>query len=143
MKVKFFTADGQNLFEGEDHNAGYDLKAAHNCRIPNFGRALIMTGIYTCFDKSMQLEIRSRSGLALKSGIMVLNSPGTIDSSYRGEIGVILFNVSGSTFDVNKGDRIAQAVFMPVIHPKFQRVSDPLDLDDSERGELGFGSSGV
>jgi len=139
--VKFYKEDG-SAFEGTPDNAGYDLKATHDCEIPNLGRALIKTGIYTEFSDSLQLEIRSRSGLALKEGVFVLNSPGTIDSSYRGEIGVVLMNLSGQTFKVNKGDRIAQAVFMPVIHPIFVRVDSKDKLSSTERNAGGFGSTG-
>ena len=86
-----------------------------------------------------ELQIRSRSGLALKNGIMVLNSPGTIDSGYRGEVGVILFNSSSEDFIIKKGDRIAQAVLQKI---EFIEWEESSELKDSSRKEGGFGSTG-
>lgn len=86
------------------------------------------------------MQIRSRSGLALKKGVFVLNSPGTIDSDYRGQVGVILFNTSSEPFYINVGDRIAQAVVAPVSWVTFEEVEN---LDGTERGSGGFGSTGA
>lgn len=102
-------------------------------------RALIPTGLSLEIPEGYEVQIRPRSGLALKSGITVLNTPGTIDADYRGEIGVILLNTSDTPFTVNTGDRIAQAVMAPVV--QMELVED--ELSDTERGEGGFGSSGV
>ena len=87
-----------------------------------------------------EAQVRSRSGLALKKGVMVLNSPGTVDESYRGQIGVILYNSGKEPFDIKKGDRIAQLVIAPVLHPEVVVVDE---LSDTVRGEGGFGSTGV
>ena len=92
----------------------------------------------------IQAEIRSRSGLALKQGIMVLNSPGTIDSDYPGEIGVILFNTTAGDFYVNAGDRIAQVVFMPALRAAFSPLDQVRETErKTERSSEGFGSTGV
>lgn len=139
--VKIFSTTGTQLVENKE-NAGYDLQATEAYLIEPGQRALVKTGIYAEFSDNLQIEIRPRSGLALKNGITVLNTPGTIDSSYRGEIGVILFNAGHEPFQVNIGDRIAQAVFMPVIHPKISYVQTKEELGQSNRGSGGFGSSG-
>ena len=89
--------------------------------------------------KGMEAQIRPRSGLALKHGITVLNSPGTIDSDYRGEIKIILINLSNNEFEINRNDRIAQMVFAEISQVNFEEVND---LDNTLRGGRGFGSTG-
>jgi dUTP pyrophosphatase len=103
-------------------------------------RALVQTGIYVAIPDGYELQVRSRSGLALKKGIFVLNSPGTIDAGYRNSIGVILYNSSKDDFTVKNGDRIAQLVLQAVPRVVWQEVES---LDDTERGMGGYGSSGV
>ena len=103
------------------------------------GRCLIPTGIYTSFPPGYEIQVRSRSGLALKSGVFVLNTPGTVDSCYRNEIGIILFNASDEVFEVSQGDRIAQAVLAKVSLIEWNEVTE---LDETDRGEGGFGSTG-
>ena len=102
--------------------------------------ALIPTGIKISMPDCLEAQIRPRSGLALKNSITVLNTPGTIDSDYRGDIGVILINHGKTTFTVNNGDRIAQMIFSPVIKVKFNKVDE---LNDTVRGNGGFGSTGL
>jgi len=104
-------------------------------------RRLIKTGIAIELQPGFEAQIRPRSGLALKHGVTVLNTPGTIDSDYRGEIGVILLNTSDQTFYVNPGDRIAQMVIAPVTKGEFAFTGG--DFSETERGEGGFGSTGV
>lgn len=104
-------------------------------------RRLIRTGIAIELPKGTEAQVRPRSGLALKHGITVLNSPGTIDADYRGEICVILFNSSKRTFFVNPGDRIAQLVIAPVLSARFLAIGGV--LSETTRGEGGFGSTGV
>lgn len=103
-------------------------------------RKLIHTGIYMQLPIGFEAQVRSRSGLALKSGIVVLNSPGTIDADYRGEIGVILYNSSEDDFVVNSGDRIAQLVIARYEQASFSEVEK---LDETERADGGFGHSGI
>ena len=100
---------------------------------------LVPTGISIAIEKDLEIQIRPRSGLAAKSNISVLNTPGTIDSDYRGEIKVILFNHGKNEFIINNKDRIAQMVLAPIIKAEFEEVDE---LPDTIRGEGGFGSTG-
>ena len=108
--------------------------------IKPFKRAVIPTGLSFSIPKGYEVQIRPRSGLAAKNGITVLNTPGTIDSDYRGEIKVILINLGDEDFTVNNGDRIAQMVVQKVKQASFEVVDN---LDETERGSGGFGSTGV
>lgn len=122
-------------------SAGMDLRANIDAPvlIAPMGRAIIGTGIKIELPDGYEAQVRPRSGLAAKQGITVLNSPGTIDSDYRGEVGVILVNLSDKVFTVNDGDRIAQMVVS-----KYEKVSfEDATLSDSERGEGGFGHTGI
>tara|TARA_B100002019_G_C21205372_1_gene566348 strand:+ start:770 stop:1201 length:432 start_codon:yes stop_codon:yes gene_type:complete len=123
-------------------SAGMDLRASleEAIIIQPFQRLVVKTGLFISLQKGYEAQIRSRSGLALKKGISVLNSPGTIDADYRGEIGVILINLSDTDFEINSGDRIAQMIIA-----KHEIISWKVvdKLDDSTRGEKGFGSTGV
>lgn len=109
-------------------------------RINPLGRALISTEIYTAIPEGYEIQVRPRSGLALKNGITVLNTPGTIDSGYRNSIGVILINLGTEPFDVHHGDRIAQFVLNKVEEIEWKQVDS---LDDTDRGLTGYGASGV
>ena len=120
-------------------DAGMDICASEDARISPFNWKLVSTGIFLEIPEGYEVQVRSRSGLALKWGITVLNSPGTIDSGYRGEVGVILRNHDHRAYDVKKGDRIAQLVMAPVVTADIERVSY---LTPTERNEDGFGSTG-
>lgn len=102
--------------------------------------AMVPTGLFFEIPQGYEVQIRPRSGLAAKNGVTVLNTPGTIDSDYRGEINVILINLGDKPFTVNSGDRIAQMLVAPVIQADFSIVSN---LEETERGAGGFGSTGV
>jgi dUTP pyrophosphatase len=123
-------------------SAGMDLRASLESPIiiKPFQRLVVKTGLYISLQRGYEAQIRPRSGLALKKGITVINSPGTIDADYRGEIGVILINLSDSDFEIKSGDRIAQMVIA-----KHETISWKVvdKLDDSVRGDKGFGSTGV
>ncbi len=123
-------------------SAGMDLYAnlEVSVTLQPLQRKLISTGLYLQLPEGYEAQIRPRSGLALKNGITVLNSPGTIDADYRGEIGVILINLSADEFTVNDGDRIAQMVIAKHECATWEEVEI---LEDSERGEGGFGSTKV
>jgi dUTP pyrophosphatase len=125
-----------------DGSAGLDLMAAvgQDTVLEPRARALVPTGIAIALDRGYEAQIRPRSGLALREGITVLNTPGTIDADYRGEIGVILVNLGDQPFVVRRGDRIAQMVVAPVIGVTVEEVAE---LPDSRRGDGGFGSTGV
>ena len=121
--------------------SGMDLMALLNEPInlkPN-SSCLVPTGLAVAFSSDFEIQIRPRSGLAAKNSISVLNTPGTIDSDYRGEIKVILFNHGKSDFLINNKDRIAQMILTPVIKMEFEETDD---LPESVRGEDGFGSTG-
>ena len=123
-------------------SAGADLRAniSEPIVLQPMERKLIGTGLSIALPEGLEAQVRPRSGLALKHGITVLNTPGTIDADYRGEIGVILINMSNEAFTVNPGERIAQMV----IAEHAQAIFMPTDsLDETERGEGGFGHSGV
>ncbi len=125
-----------------DFSAGVDLYAATEgpVSIAPHTREIIPTGICIALPPDHEAQIRSRSGLAAKSGVFVLNSPGTIDADYRGEIKVILYNAGDDAFIVDRGMRIAQMVVTPVSRVQWQPVAE---LPPTDRGENGFGSTGV
>lgn len=120
-------------------DAGADLRSSIATTIPARSRVLVPTGVSIALPNGYVGLVHPRSGLALKHGITVLNTPGTIDAGYRGEIMVTLYNSSDEDFEVAVGDRIAQLLIQAVEHAKFVKVER---LPDSERGESGFGSSG-
>ena len=121
-------------------DAGMDVRSVRELVIPPGGRALVPTGLVVNLPAGYEAQVRPRSGLALKAGVTVLNSPGTIDAGYRGEIGVILANFGQDDFKVNVGDRIAQLVIAPVLQPV---VVEATEVDSTDRGAGGFGSTGV
>ena len=123
-------------------SVGMDLRASLESPIiiKPFQRLVVKTGLYISLQRGYEAQIRPRSGLAIKKGITVINSPGTIDADYRGEIGVILINLSDSDFEIKSGDRIAQMVIAKHETISWKEVDK---LDDSVRGDKGFGSTGV
>lgn len=123
-------------------SAGMDLRAniQEDIVLKPLQRVLVPTGLYISLPHGFEAQIRPRSGLALKSGITLLNTPGTIDADYRGEIGVILVNLSDKDFVVKDGERIAQMVIARYENIQWNEVSE---LDETERGAGGFGHSGV
>lgn len=127
-------------FKAHDGDAGMDLFSIEEVIIKPMERKLIHTGIKIGLPKNTEAQVRPRSGLALKHGITVLNTPGTIDEGYRGEIGVILINLSNEDFKVEVGMKIAQMVIKEVLVLDVEEVSE---LTETERGEGGFGSTGV
>ncbi|MDB5416464.1 MAG: deoxyuridine 5-triphosphate nucleotidohydrolase [Rubritepida sp.] len=122
-----------------DGAAGMDLLAAEAMTIPPGGRALVPTGLCIALPIGFEMQVRPRSGLALKHGITVPNAPGTVDEDYRGEVGVILLNTGTEPFVIARGDRIAQAVFAPVTRASWEEV---VVLPETQRGNGGFGSTG-
>lgn len=124
---------------GSEEAAGADLYASGWVHLPPGHRALVETGIAIQLPPGFEAQVRPRSGLAAKWGISVVNTPGTIDSDYRGEIKVILINHGTEHFEIKAGDRIAQLVVLPIFRAIFQEAHE---LTDSVRGEGGFGSTG-
>ena len=121
-------------------SAGVDLCSTMYCMIKPGEQALIPTGIKLAIPEGYEAQIRPRSGLSLDKKITIPNSPGTIDSDYRGEIRVLLKNEGEDPFTLRFGDRIAQMVFVPVVQAKFEEVKA---LDETKRGSGGFGSTGI
>ena len=123
-------------------SAGLDVRAnlTSSIELKPFERALIPTGLFLEIPEGFECQVRPRSGLAFKKGVTVLNSPGTIDADYRGEIGVILINLSGQEQTVQPGDRIAQLVLQEVAHLEWTTA---VSLSQTKRNEGGFGHSGI
>ena len=119
--------------------AGLDLHSIEEHILEPMERKLIKTGLAFEIEEGYEVQIRPRSGLAYKYSLTVLNSPGTIDADYRGEIMVLLINLSNEFYTIKKGERIAQAVIAPVVQAKIVEVNE---LSDTQRGEKGFGSTG-
>lgn len=143
IKIKIVNKGTQPLPEYATlQSAGVDLRANINepIELKPLNRALIPTGLHIALPEGYEAQIRPRSGLAIKKGITCLNTPGTIDADYRGDVGVILINLSAETFIVNPGERIAQMVINKFEQAKFELVEE---LDETERGEGGFGHTGV
>lgn len=142
MKIKIEVINGASVpVYAREGDAGADICANENIEIRSGKRALVKTGIKIAIPEGYVGLIHPRSGLALKQGLTVLNTPGTIDAGYRGEVGVILFNSEiSSTAIIRKGDRIAQLVIQKVEKAEFEVVDA---LIESSRGEGGFGSTGV
>ena len=143
MKVKIVNKSAfDTTFNATERSAGMDIKA--NIETPialqPLQRAMVPTGLYIALPEGTEAQIRPRSGLAAKHGITVLNTPGTIDADYRGEIKVILVNLSNEEFTINPGERIAQMVVA-----RYEKVEwDSVEvLDETERGAGGFGSTGT
>lgn len=124
-------------------DSGFDLYSVEKLIIPPFGRSLIPTGLKLGFPNGFEIQIRPKSGLALNMGLTVLNTPGTIDHGYTGEIQVIVFNTNNNSVMIEKGMKIAQAVLCPVIQGKFVNLVEVDKLEDKDRGINGFGSTGV
>jgi dUTP pyrophosphatase len=143
MSVKIINKSKHPLPQYEtEGSSGMDVRANLDqpIVIPALGRALVKTGLFLEMEYGLECQVRTRSGLALKRGITVLNSPGTIDADYRGEVGVILINLSNADVEIQDGERIAQLVFCKVEQVKLVQVDV---LSDSDRGAGGFGSTGV
>lgn len=139
LKVKRLHEDAIIPSYAKAGDAGMDLHSIESVGIPAGERGLVKTGISIELPKGYEAQVRPRSGLALKKGISVLNTPGTIDEGYRGEVGVILINLGSEIVFIKKGDRIAQMVINKVESVNVEEVEL---LSDTERGSGGFGSTG-
>ena len=143
IKIKIVNKGNQPLPEyATPQSAGVDLRANIDepIELKPLNRTLIPTGLHIALPEGYEAQIRPRSGLAIKKGITCLNTPGTIDADYRGEVGVIVINLSAETFIVNPGERIAQMIINKFEQAEFELVEE---LDETERGEGGFGHTGV
>ena len=142
MIIKVVNKSGRELPQyATESSAGVDLRAAISepITLEPLQRAMVPTGLYMEIPKGYEGQVRPRSGLAAKHGVTVLNTPGTIDADYRGEIRVILVNLSSQAFEIQPGERIAQMVFARHETAQWEEVSE---LEESARGAGGFGSTG-
>ncbi|MGM0635785.1 MAG: dUTP diphosphatase [Bacteroidota bacterium] len=142
MKINIINQSKHDLPQyATESSAGVDLRANidQDITLKPLERCLVKTGLFIALPKSYEAQVRPRSGLALKKGISVLNAPGTIDADYRGEIGVILVNLSNENFTLKDGERIAQLVIAKHEQAEWIEVNE---LDETQRGKGGFGSTG-
>ncbi|MDE6384245.1 MAG: dUTP diphosphatase [Paramuribaculum sp.] len=143
MKVRIINrSDNPMPAYATESAAGMDVRAylQEPVELAPLQRALIPTGLYMELPQGYECQMRPRSGLAMRHGITLLNTPGTIDADYRGEIGVILINLSAETFTVNPGERICQMVIAPCCHAEIEQADT---LSDTDRGAGGFGHTGM
>ena len=142
MTVKFLRIDPSAELPTYAHpgDAGMDIRSIEELTIAPGARALVHTGLVMMLPPGYEAQVRPRSGLALKNGVTVLNTPGTIDEGYRGEVGVILVNFGSEPFKVEKGAKIAQMVSAPCTRAEIVETDE---VDDTVRGTGGFGSSGL
>jgi dUTP pyrophosphatase len=124
-------------------DSGFDLYSTEELYIEPFDRILVPTGLHIDIPENYEIQVRSKSGLALKQGLMVLNSPGTVDQGYTGEIKVILFNTTKETIKIEKGQKIAQAVVCPVVCGKWITLKQVSNITEKDRSDNGFGSTGI
>jgi len=143
IKVKRLHPDAVLPKYNYGSDSGFDLYSVEEMTIPPFGRALVPTGISVQFDENLEVQVRPKSGLALNMGLTVLNTPGTVDQGYTGEIKVIVFNTNNNSVMIEKGMKIAQGVLCPVMNGKYVEIEDVDNIENSDRGDNGFGSTGI
>lgn len=124
-------------------DSGFDLCSTEEVKLSAFGRALVPTGLKVSFDEGFEIQVRPKSGLAINQGITVLNTPGTVDSGYNGEIKVIVFNTNNSEFTITKGMKVGQAVLCPVMNGRYVILQEVNKIGEKDRGDNGFGSTGI
>lgn len=124
-------------------DSGFDLFSTEDVILPPFGRALVPTGLSFDLPEGYEMQVRTKSGLAINQGLMVLNSPGTVDRGYQGEIKVIVFNVNNHELTIPKGMKVAQGVICPVLCGNDVLFDEVNEFEPKERGDNGFGSTGI
>ena len=124
-------------------DSGFDLYSTEEVVIDSLGRALVPTGLSFDIKDGYEIQVRSKSGLAINQGLMVLNSPGTVDSGFLGEVKVIIFNTNKESFTIKKGMKVAQAVLCPVVNGKWINLTETNKHNEKDRGNNGFGSTGI
>jgi len=143
LPIKFINkSSNKNPEYAEEGDSGFDLRCNEGGTLKPLERMIVPTGLFFELPDGYELQVRPRSGLAAKHGVTVLNSPGTVDTGYRGEIKIILVNLSNNTFTFEKGDRIAQAVIASRVSTDFGELIEVTNISNSERGSDGFGSTG-
>ena len=124
-------------------DSGFDLYSVEEITLEPFGRAAVPTGLKFSFNEGYEIQVRTKSGLALNQGLLVANSPGTVDQGYTGEIKVVVFNANPTKFTISKGMKVAQAVLCPVKNGKFVNLLSVDKIGEKDRGDNGFGSTGI
>ena len=124
-------------------DSGFDLHSTIDIVVPPFGRALIPTGLKFSFDEGYEIQVRTKSGLAINQGLIVLNSPGTVDAGYTGECKVPVLNVNQTEFKITAGMKVAQAVLCPVMNGRYVKFESVDEIGEKDRGNKGFGSTGI
>jgi dUTP pyrophosphatase len=130
-------------FYNYESDSGFDLYSTEEIVVDGLGRALIPTGLSFDIKDGYEIQVRSKSGLAINQGLMCLNSPGTVDSGYLGEVKVIIFNTNKEPFTIKKGMKIAQAVLCPVVNGKWVNLVERNEMSIKDRNNKGFGSTGI
>lgn len=143
IKVELINKDATLPKYAYPSDSGFDLHSSEEVIIGPFGRALVPTGIRVSFDEGYEIQVRPKSGLAIKQGLTVLNTPGTVDQGYTGEIQVIVFNTNNTTVTIPKGMKVGQGVLCPVIQGKYVSIEQVENIEDKDRGNNGFGSTGI
>jgi len=126
-----------------ESDSGFDLRSREEIWVQANSRSLIPTGLRFDIPDGHEIQVRSKSGLALNQGLMVLNSPGTVDSGYQGEVKVIIFNTTNERIKIEKGQKIAQAVLCPVVNGKWVNLVKVEEISEKDRNNKGFGSTGL
>jgi dUTP pyrophosphatase len=143
LDLEYTSDTDTDLFYSYDSDSGFDLYSSEDIVITKFGRALIPTGIKFNIPIGYEIQVRSKSGLALNQGLMVLNSPGTVDEGYTGEVKVIVFNTTEKPVPINRGMKIAQCVIASCISGKYVNLNKVESIKKKDRNENGFGSTGI
>ena len=143
LQVELIHEDAKFPSYAYPSDSGFDLTSVEDIDIVAFGRALVPTGIKLSIPEEYEIQVRPKSGLAIKQGLTVLNTPGTVDQGYTGEIQVIVFNTNNYSVMIPKGMKVAQAVLCPVVNGEYVRFEQVNQLDEKDRGDNGFGSTGI
>ena len=143
LKVELLNSDAKFPEYAYPSDSGFDLYSTVEIILQPFGRALVPTGIKLSIPEEFEIQVRPKSGLAINQGLTVLNTPGTVDSGYNGEIKVIVFNTNNTSVTIPKGTKIAQAVLSPVVNGKYVDLVQVNKVSDGDRGDNGFGSTGL
>jgi dUTP pyrophosphatase len=143
LKYKKLHTDAKDPFYNYPSDSGFDLYATETVYLPMFGRALVPTGLSFDIKDGYEIQVRSKSGLAINQGLFVMNSPGTVDNGYTGEIKVIIFNSNNFAYTIEKGTKVGQAVLCPVVNGKWVDLQETTEEINKDRNENGFGSTGL
>jgi len=143
LQVKKIHPDAYDPNYNYESDSGFDLHSVEEVIVEPLGRSIVPTGLVFGIPEEYEIQIRPKSGLALKQGLTVLNTPGTVDAGYDGEIKVIIFNTTNKPITINKGMKVGQAVLCPVVCGKYVEIEMVQNIEKRERGINGFGSTGI